>query len=72
MDKAIKTYRMMEIFKVLTTWEITAPVNSTPEEIVDFFESNAATKEQVKVQVDKIWSRTMHGVNTPKYYNFGG
>ena len=40
--------------------------------MVDLFESNAATKEQVKAQSDKVWVDTTQGDNTPKYFKIFG
>ena len=68
MGKIFKTYRTMEIYKVPTAWEANAPANPTPEGIIDLFESNAVTKEQVKAQADKVWAETTHGANTPQYF----
>ena len=55
MGKIFKTFRMMDIFKVPTIWEATLPAHPTPAGIVDLFESNAATKEKIKAQVEKMF-----------------
>jgi len=68
MGKVFKTYRFMEIFKVPTEWESDAPANSTPKGIVDLFNSNDVTKEQVKNQADIVWVDTTHGTYNPKYF----
>ena len=72
MDKTFKTFQMMEIFKVPTVWEATLPINPTPEGIVNLFESNTATKEQIKAQADKVWGNTAHGAQTPAYFKIFG
>ena len=58
----------MEIYKVPTAWEVNAPANPTLEIIVDLFESNAVTKDQVKAQADMGWAETTHDGGTPKYF----
>ena len=72
MGKVFKTYRMMEIYRIPTVWEATTPSNPTLEGMVNLFESNAATKEQVKAQADKVWEETTHGADTPKYFKIFG
>ena len=72
MGKIFKTFRMMDIFKVPTIWEVILPAHPTPAGIVDLFESNAATKEQIKAQVDKVLRNTAYCAQTPAYFKIFG
>ena len=58
MGKAFKTFRLMDILKVPTEWESTKPANPVKDQIVDLFQSNAVTTNQVKAQADLIWSHS--------------
>ena len=58
MDKAFKTFRLMDILKVPTEWEATKPTNPIEDKSVDLFQSNAVTTKQAKAQADLIWSES--------------
>ena len=55
MGKAFKTFRLMDILKVLIEWEATKPANPIEDQIVNLFQSNAVITKQVKAQVDLIF-----------------
>ena len=67
MGKAFKTFRLMDILKVSTEWESTKPANPVKDKIVDLFQSNAVTTNQVKAQADLIWSHS-DLVNTDHFF----
>ena len=58
MCKVFKTFQLMDILKVPTEWEVTKPANSIKDQIVDLFQCNAVTTEQVKAKADLIWSQS--------------
>ena len=68
MGKAFKTYRMMEILQVPTKWQAVSPKNPTKEGMVNLFESDTVTKEQVNAQADKVCSDASYGTATPEYF----
>ena len=46
MGKAFKTFRLMDILKMLIEWEATKPVNPIEDQIVNLFQSNAVITKQ--------------------------
>ena len=66
--------RTMEVLQINTKWQAGGDADAAkrvpiPEGTINIFESNEATKEEVRDYCDMVWADTPFGVDTPEYFS---
>ena len=62
---AIEGVKLMDTLVLGTTYDDTAAVPRPPKTLVNLFDTNSVTDEEVGAQCNLVWSDSTHGEDTP-------
>mmetsp|Transcript_33688 Transcript_33688/g.40785 ORF Transcript_33688/g.40785 Transcript_33688/m.40785 type:complete len:171 (+) Transcript_33688:455-967(+) len=69
MERTLLTVKVISIFDISIEWDIDTPAPRQPTKILNLFNANKVTKEDIKKHSDMIWSTAAHGgLTTPDYF----